>query len=301
MVGCAPAGDQTETRAPQVQSSRDPNPVADRVNADSAWTALTTQVAFGPRVPGTEGHRRCGDWLVRELQRRGGRVQEDAFSYRDTTGTTWPLRNILGRFGPEGHGRLLLVAHWDTRPWADEDPDPARRNDPILGASDGASGVAVLLEVMRVLQGETLPRGVDILLTDGEDLGRPGNPEGYCQGARRFARQPLTQYWRGIVVDLVGDTDLQLRVEANSMERAPEVVDWIWARGTHLEPRIFSVSVNGAIYDDHMPLIDAGLPTADIIDLQYWAWHTHADDLPAVSAASLVAVARVLASLTRSP
>jgi Peptidase family M28 len=279
----------------------DARPVEERVVADSAWAALITQLRFGPRVPGTEAHRRCGDWLVGELRRRGARVEEDTFTYRDSLGAVWPLRNILGHLGPSGNGRLLLVAHWDTRPWADQDPDPAGRNTPIPGASDGASGVAVLLEVARVLQGETLPRGIDILFADGEDLGRSNHSEGFCRGTRRFAERPLGGYWRGVVLDLVGDADLHLQVEQYSLARAPEVVDWIWERGTALAPDVFSTTLDGAIFDDHLPLLDAGLPTADVIDIDYAAWHTHADDVGAVSAASLAVVARVTASLARSP
>jgi Zn-dependent M28 family amino/carboxypeptidase len=259
------------------------------------------QLRFGPRVPGTDAHRRCGDWLVAELTRRGAKVDEDAFPYRDPEGRTWPLRNILGHIGPAGTGRLLFVAHWDSRPWADRDPDPARRQDPIPGASDGASGVAVLLEVARVLEGETLPRGVDILFTDGEDLGRSEHPEGFCRGTRHFAEKPLTAYWRAVVLDMVGDADLHLPVEEYSLERAPEVVDWVWERGTALAPQVFSTAMNGAVYDDHMPLLEAGLPAADVIDFDYPAWHTHADDEAAVSAASLATVARVMASLAASP
>ncbi|HYV51064.1 MAG TPA: M28 family peptidase [Dongiaceae bacterium] len=300
VLGCKPASDTTKQATPEA-GPQDTRPIETQVSADSAWAALTTQLHFGPRVPGTEAHRRCGDWMIAELKRYGARVEEDTFSYSDTVGTTWPLRNILGHLGPAGNGRLLLVAHWDTRPWADEDPDPARRNQPIPGASDGASGVAVLLEVARVMQGETLPRGVDILFADGEDLGRHGHPEGYCRGTRRFAERPLTAYWRGIVLDLVGDNDLHLKIEQYSLARAPDVVDWIWQRGAALAPDVFSQEMDGAIFDDHIPLLDAGLPAADVIDLDYGPWHTHADDAGAVSAASLVAVARVVASLAHTP
>jgi len=299
LLGCKSASHDPEPSPPQ--PAADARPIENRVVPDSAWVALTTQLHFGPRVPGTDAHRRCGDWLVAELKRLGARVEEDTWSYSDTAGTTWPLRNILGHLGPAGNGRLLLVAHWDTRPWADQDSDPARRKQPIPGASDGASGVAVLLEVARVLQGETLPRGVDILFADGEDLGRSGHPEGYCRGTRRFAEHSLMPYWRGVVLDMVGDADLHLNVEQYSLARAPEVVDWIWERGASLAPDVFSLDVDGAIFDDHIPLLDAGLPAADVIDFDYAPWHTHADDVGAVSATSLVAVARVVASLAHAP
>jgi len=299
-LGCKSGSHQELSQSPPPQKTDVHDPIESRVNSDSTWAALVTQLRFGPRVPGTPPHQQCGDWLVSQLKRYGATVEEDTFTYTDSTGT-WRLRNILGHLGPAGNGRLLLVAHWDTRPWGDEDPDPKRRNQPIPGASDGASGVAILLEVARLVQGETLPRGVDILFADGEDLGRHDHQEGYCRGTRRFAERSLIPYWRGIVLDMVGDSDLHLKVEQYSVLRAPDVVDWIWQRGAALSPDVFSQEIDGAIFDDHIPLLDAGLPTADVIDFDYAAWHTHADDVGAVSPTSLVAVARVVASLASNP
>jgi hypothetical protein len=269
--------------------------------ADSAWGYLSRQVAFGPRVPGTAAHRACAHWLAKRLAAAGGTVERDPFTYTDAAGTTWPLENILGRFGPEGGGRLLLVAHWDTRPWADRDPAVERRTAPIPGANDGGSGVAVLLEVARNLGTRTLPRGVDILFTDGEDLGRPDEPEGYCRGSRRFAGGDLSRYRRAVVVDLVGDADLRLLIEGYSLERAPEVVDWVWRRGVQLSPEVFDPVPGPFVFDDHVPLLDAGLPAADIIDIDYAAWHTAADDLRAVSRVSLARVGVVVLSLAADP
>jgi hypothetical protein len=228
-------------------------------------------------------------------------VEEQVFHHQDAEGRRWPLRNIVGRFGPAGGGRLLLVAHWDTRPWADEERDPELRERPIPGANDGASGVAVLLEVARALGRASLPRGVDILLADGEDLGRPGNNASYCQGSRYFAGRGLGSYEKAVVLDLVGGRNLFLPVEANSLRLAPTVVDWVWERGLELSPEVFSRRVGPAVYDDHMPLNEAGLPSADVIDISYPAWHTLADDLEAVSPQSLAAVGRVALSLALRP
>lgn len=296
------ATDSASTPAPA--SGKDfapPSAPAVRVDPDSVWAALTAQVGFGPRVPGSEAHRLAGDWLVRQLAARGARVEEDHFEYRDPAGRVWPLRNILAHLGPEGRGRLLLVAHWDSRPWADRDPDPARRDLPIAGANDGASGVAVLLETARVLWGADIPRGVDLLFADGEDLGRSDDLDGFCRGTRRFARRGLLVYAQAVVVDMVGDADLHLPVEQYSMARAPEVVDWVWERGVRLSPEAFEYRMGPAVFDDHVPLLDAGLPAVDVIDMSYPAWHTHADNLGAVSSASLVLVARVLADLAAAP
>jgi hypothetical protein len=161
--------------------------------------------------------------------------------------------------------------------------------------------VAVLLEVARNLGTRTLPRGVDILFTDGEDLGRPDEPEGYCRGSRRFAGGDLSRYRRAVVVDLVGDADLRLLIEGYSLERAPEVVDWVWTRGVQLSPEVFDPVPGPFVFDDHVPLLDAGLPAADIIDIDYAAWHTAADDLRAVSRVSLARVGVVVLSLAADP
>jgi len=268
---------------------------------DAAWDLLARQVAFGPRVPGTEAHRRCADWLAGELEAAGARVTRDRFTYRDPAGTVWPLENILGSMGPEGTGRILLIAHWDSRPWADMDPDPARRTRPIPGANDGASGVAVLLQVAREIRGESLPRGVDVLLVDGEDLGHADDRNGYCRGSIHFTERGIGVYWRGIVLDMVGDADLAIPVEGYSRSAAPDVVDWIWSRGRKLAPEVFVGTPGPTVYDDHIPFLQAGLPTADVIDMDYAVWHTAADDLAAVHRRSLGAVGRVVLSLVRDP
>lgn len=274
---------------------------AEEFEPDSAWTALTVQLAFGPRVPGTDAHRACAAWLAARLAACGAKVERDAFTYRDPAGSDWPLENILGRFGPEGGARLLLVAHWDTRPWADEDADPARRLQSFPGANDGASGVAVLLELARVFSRCSPPRGVDVLFADGEDLGRPENPEGFCRGTRRFAERGVGSYERGIVLDMVGDIDLGIPIEQNSFRLAPEVVDWVWERGRRLAPEVFAAQIGPHVIDDHIPLIEAGLPTVDIIDFDYPYWHTAGDDVSRVSAASLGSVGRVVLSLAMDP
>jgi glutaminyl-peptide cyclotransferase len=295
-------------RAPGTAAARPGDPPASApadpglaFDADSAFADLARQVAFGPRVPGTSAHRECGEWIVAELARRGARVERDPFTYTDADGRSWPLVNIVGHYGPAGEGRLLLVAHWDSRPWADQDPDSTLRDRPIPAANDGASGVAVLLEVARNLNGRELPRGVDLFFTDGEDLGHEGEPDGYCRGTRRFAGRGLGAYRRAVVLDMVGDVDLHIPVEGYSYTRAPQVVDWVWTRGLALSPEVFSTQRGNYVYDDHMPLLEAGLPAVDVIDFDYPYWHTHRDDLGAVSARSLGSVGRVVLSLAVRP
>jgi hypothetical protein len=274
---------------------------ADRFNADRAWDYLVRQVEFGPRVPGTPAHQACGDWIEETLRNLGGRVSADRFDYTDPDGRTWPLRNILARFGPEGDNRLLLLAHWDCRPWADEEPDSLDRMEPVLGANDAASGVAVLLEIAHHLPGADLPVGVDLLFTDGEDLGRAGDPEGFCRGSKRFAAKGVGEYGRAVLLDLVGDADLSIPVEPYSVANAPEVVDWVWGRAEALGVAEFRREFGPPVYDDHVPLQQAGLAAVDIIDFDYPAWHTRSDDLSKVDRRSLEAVGRVVLSLAVHP
>lgn len=274
---------------------------ANRFDSGRAWADLKYQVELGPRVPGTASHEACGDWLVATLQAAGARITEDRFEHTDAEGTLWPLRNILARFGPEGGRRILLVAHWDTRPWADR--DRAELHDqPILGANDGASGVAVLLEIARHL-GQTPPAtGVDLLFTDGEDLGRPGSAEGFCIGTKRFvAKGHAAQVEAVLVLDMIGDADLRIPVEPYSRDHAPELVDWVWGRAELLGVAAFVRESGNPVYDDHIPFLEAGIPAVDLIDFEFPAWHTHADNLSAVSEASLGHVGRVVLSLILAP
>jgi acetylornithine deacetylase/succinyl-diaminopimelate desuccinylase-like protein len=270
-------------------------------SADSAMAHLVHQVSLGPRVPGTGAHRRCAEWIEARLRARGLAVERDPFMAQTPDGKVWPLVNLLGRAGPPGDGRILFVAHWDTRPWADQDPDPARRDTPIPGANDGASGVAVLLELARCLAGAPLPRGVDLLFADGEDLGRGGDLSGFCLGSRRFAAREAARYWRVVVVDMVGDRDLEIPMEPTSARRAPEVVDWVWTRAARLAPEVFTTRLGPTVYDDHVPFLDAGVPAVDLIDFDYPAWHTLKDDLDQVEARSLGIVGRLLLDLARNP
>lgn len=300
LMGCA---DNVRESPPAARGERPAGETGEPAfSADSSWAYLVRQVEFGPRVPGTQAHLECRDWLAATLARMGGEVEVHPFSYRDPQGTEWPLFNVFARFGPPGGNRLLLFAHWDSRPWADEDPDPARRSEPVLGANDGASGVAVLLEVARHLAASDLPRGVDILFTDGEDLGTADNFDGFLRGAKEFAAtRDLTVYRRGILLDMVGGVGLRLGVEGNSVQRAPEVVDWVWKRGVELSPEAFTYSPGVTLYDDHMALLDAGLPCVDVVDFNFPGWHTVHDDLRGVDRLSLESVGRVVLSLARHP
>ena len=255
------------------------------------------QVAQGPRIPGEPGSLAVRDWLAAEMGRLGGRVERQAFA--DTLlGRIWPLENVIGRFGPSTGRRIALFAHYDTRPWSDEDPDTSKRNQPVAGANDGASGVAVLLEVAEVLSRQAPSVGVDLVFLDGEDYGRAGDPESYSRGSQGYARRlpargDPARPVAGFLFDLVGDADLGIWDEAHSALRATNLVELVHEAARATAARHFHPEVRHIVIDDHIPLLDAGLPTVNIIDFDYPAWHTTRDLPDQVSAESLAEVSRV--------
>jgi hypothetical protein len=259
-----------------------------------AFADLETQFRLGPRMPGTEAHDQCREWMAGRLAKAGGKVEQQAFD--DTVyGRPYRFTNVRARFGPTTGPWIVLGAHWDTRPFADQDPDTARRRLPVPGANDGASGVAVLLEVARALGQTAPPVGVEIVLFDGEDLGEHGDVEGYCRGSRHYVAalgHPRPQL--AIVVDMVGDKDLELHYEQNSHNAAPNIVARLWSGGGKVNAPAFKSDLRHNVYDDHGPFLEAGIPGVDIIDFDYPAWHTTGDDLSQVRAASLGQVGRTL-------
>jgi len=272
---------------PEVPAQRAP------FDGEAAFVFLQEQVAFGPRSPGSAGHEQCRLYLTNKMAEFCDSVSEQSFTY---LGATPPLTmtNILGTRNPSAPLHILLGAHWDTRPRADRDPDPSKRSQPILGANDGASGVAVLLELARELKAEALPYRVTFALLDGEDYGV--TLEQYFLGSKYYAQNlPEPRPKRGIIVDMVGDADLALYQEPNSRLYAPSLVDAVWSLAAQLGMDAF-VPQQGeaAILDDHMPLNAVGIPTIDIIDFDYPYWHTTMDTVDKCSPASLRAVGSVL-------
>lgn len=270
--------------------------------AGRAFALLEQQVAFGPRVPGSEGHRRQLDWMTEFLRERADTVIQQSFAHTTGAGQRLELTNVFARFRPEMRERVLLLAHWDTRPTADQDPDPANRQRPVPGANDGASGVAVLLELAELFRRQPPPIGVDILLTDGEDYG-PGTEDMFL-GARYFAANLPAGYapLYGVLLDMVGDRDPRFPVEGNSAQLAPEVVRRVWAVAAELGySDIFPNTVGDYVTDDHIPLNQAGIRTINIIDFQYGPgnryWHTLQDVPENTSAETLRIVGEVVAEL----
>ena len=268
-------------------------------NADRAFSHLTAQVELGPRVPGAKGHAGCRDYILRHLSGSAKTLQTQEFPVEclddAVTGT-----NIVAGFGSGELAPVLFCCHWDTRPIADEDPEPQNRGKPIPGANDGASGVAVLLELATLFAKKPPPRRVYLVFFDAEDSGNYAECE-YCIGSLFFAEHldsvlpELPGF--GVLVDMVGDRDLSLPKERYSVAAAPALVNRIWAIARRLGHDQFKDELGRAVFDDHIWLNEAGIPTINIIDFEYPFWHTLEDTADKCSRESLKAVGDVLLAL----
>lgn len=306
-LACGRPGTSEDTPAPAHAATATELAVrsASPFSADSAMRHVRRMVETGPRVPGTEAHARVGRYLVETLRGLADTVVIDRWTHVTTRGDTLPLLNVAARFNPvpglagAAPERVLYVAHWDTRPVAEKDPDPARRARPIAGANDGAAAVGMLLEVARHLHATRPALGVDLLLVDGEDWGdfrAPGTPD-VLLGSRRAARAlpfPDTPYAWGVVWDLVGARDAWFGQESASIRQAPSMIQAIWevAYALGYQDRFREVGV-GNVLDDHVPLQAAGLPVGVVIHTRFAAHHQGADTLGVVDPASVQMVGNV--------
>jgi Zn-dependent M28 family amino/carboxypeptidase len=266
------------------------------LDGDAAMELLKKQCAFGPRVPGTLPHAKTRDFLATTLKKYTDDVRVQSFPYK-TGGRTLTLSNIVAVFGSAKEPGVLLCAHWDTRPFADKEKDSKRAQLPIPGANDGASGVAVLLEVARRLHAVPPPVPVAIVFFDGEDWGKTA--ETMFLGSRYYAKNPIP--WKpryGILLDMVGDKNLQLPIEAGSLRFARSVVSDLWGIAAQMGIVAFQQKVGYEILDDHVFLSEAGIPCVNIIDFDYPPWHTLEDTPDKCSAESLRKVGDVLLRFT---
>ncbi len=272
-------------------------------SADSAYSYLARQVEFGPRVPNTDAHRLAGDWLVQELKRHGAIVTEQKTDLKAFDGTVLHARNIFGQINPEASSRILLLAHYDCRPWADQDPEEANRKKPVDGANDGASGVAVILETARQLKASGSGLGVDFLFVDAEDWGTDGDDDSWAMGTRYFAENPPVEGYApsfAILLDMVGGKDAQFPREYFSQQNAAYLNDAFW-NAAHKAGHAsrFPNKMGGAVTDDHVELIKVGIPAIDIIEYNSASgfnphWHTTTDNLDNISKETLGAVGESL-------
>ena len=285
-----------------VFASCSPAEAGPQFDQHTALSYVERQLAFGYRIPNTEGHRQTGDWILERLRATADTVEVQAFTHVTVDGDTLALRNFIGRFRPESSERVLMLAHWDTRPYSDNAQNLGDRSLPVPGANDGASGVAVLLAVADQLALEPPVYGVDLLFVDGEDYGDFIEDKDVLLGSRYFAAnlpagyQPLF----AVLFDMIGDRDLSIEQEWHSVQRTPEVVERVWRAANQLgHGDVFVDRVGAAVTDDHLPLLDAGIRAIDVIDFEYPYHHTPQDTLDKVSAESLRIVGEVALALVR--
>ena len=278
-------------------------------NADSAYHYTATQVSFGPRVPGTEAHKACGNYLSGELKRFGATVTEQEATVYLNDKTPVGIKNIIGSFQPENKSRILLFAHWDSRPFADHDPNPDNWKKPIDGANDGAGACAALLEIARQIGMNPPTVGVDIIFFDMEDWGehdkiRDNHYGYYCMGSEYWARNPHIPNYSaryGILFDMVSAPDAQFYKEWNSQRSAPAVVKKVWeaARATGYGSYFIDRDI-GYIMDDHVLVIEhRKIPCIDIIHSNPSSgfgsyWHTLDDNMNNISKETLTAVGQTV-------
>jgi hypothetical protein len=288
-------------------------------NADSAYQFVKTQVDFGPRVCNTRAHEMCGNYLEKKLRRYCPDVVVQKGEIKAYNGTMLKFKNIIASFNPATNDRIFLCSHWDSRPYADHDPDAAKHNTPIDGANDGASGVGVLLEIARQLSISKPVMGVDIILLDAEDYGPPEDKkqqedttDWWALGAQYWAKNPhkgnyFAKY--GILLDMVGAPNATFLQEAFSMAYAPSVVKSVWGTAAKLGySDYFIFEEGGMITDDHVPINKIlNIPTIDIVHLDrisktgfYPYWHTVRDDINSIDRTTLKVVGTTLLKVIES-
>ena len=285
--------------------------VGPQFSADSAFMFCQQQCDFGPRTMNSEAHELCGQWIVEKFQGYGMNVTEQRATLTGFDGTPLQSNNIIARYQPDKEQRIMICAHWDSRPWADNDPDEANHTKPVMAANDGASGVAVMLEIARLLQADTcqLPVGVDFVCFDAEDWGSHDDNDSWALGAQYWSKQFRTQNSEfrikyGILLDMVGGQGARFYQEGYSKYYANHVVKRVWqAAAVAGFSSYFPQEDGGGITDDHVPVNEvAKIPCIDIIN--YYpdceassfgpTWHTIHDDMEHLDLGTLKAVGQTL-------
>ncbi|MGD0711481.1 MAG: M28 family peptidase [Bacteroidales bacterium] len=284
-------------------------------NADSAYNYTAKQVAFGPRTPNSSAHDKCADFLISKFKTYSKNVIVQESVTKGFDGKALNFKNIIVSFFPENNNRIFIGAHWDSRPFADQDPDEKNHKTPIPAANDGASGVGILMEIARQFSKTPPPIGIDLILFDVEDYGQPeksGFPEQedtWCLGSQYWAKNPHVKgYYAkfGIVIDMVGNEGATFYQEGTSMKYAPDIVKKVWDIGIRAGySDYFLFSKMGELTDDHLYInMIAKIPTIDIINHDastrsgfYKYWHTLKDDMNGINKNTLKAVGQTLLSV----
>lgn len=309
LTGTTACGNRTSSRSQDTDTiAMAPAP---EFNADSAYAFTAAQCAFGPRVPNTEAHKLCGNYIAEKFRSYGALVTDQYAGLTAFDGTVLKARNIIASYNPDAEARLLICGHWDSRPWADNDPDSANWHKPVLAANDAASDVAVMLEMARLIAQNPLKIGIDFICFDAEDYGAPqwinsSEENDWCLGSQYWAENPHKFGYKarfGILMDMVGGQGSTFSKELFSKEYAAQVVDIVWNTATQIGYGNYFLNRDGGyITDDHLPVNRiAKIPCIDIIP--YFSdgpsgfgptWHTVNDDMEHIDKNVLKAVGQTV-------
>jgi Predicted aminopeptidases len=306
VAGCSSASKQSASADQTAQVA------VPQFDSDSSFLYVKTQCDFGPRVPNSKAHDACADYLVSKMEHFGAKVIRQKADLKGYDGTILKSTNIIASYKPELKERILLCAHWDCRPWCDQDKDPANHHKPVMGANDAASGVGVLMEVARQLNKQQPAVGVDIIFLDSEDYGTPEFYQGthdedsWCLGTQYWAKNPHVKGYKarfGILLDMVGAPGAVFYKEQESLNFAPAIVDKVWNKAREYGfTSNFVDGTGGAITDDHIYVNRlAGIPCIDIIHFDPHSqtgfgsyWHTTHDTMDNVDKQTLLVVGQTL-------
>lgn len=282
-------------------------------SADSAYASIVKQCSFGPRIPNSEAHRQCGDYIVERFKALGLSVTEQKADLKAWDGKMLHSRNIIAAYRPELADRIIICTHWESRPWADADPDSTKHHEPVMAANDGASGVGVMFELARNLKALNPNVGIDFICFDSEDYGAPywagdkapQDGSDWCLGSQYWATHPHVPGYKakfGILLDMVGGQDARFAYEGMSMRYARDVMVGVWDAATRAgADNLFQSVQGGYAQDDHIPMNEvAGIPTIDIIPFIEGehsfgtTWHTVSDTPENISKETLRGVGQTL-------
>jgi glutaminyl-peptide cyclotransferase len=255
-------------------------------NAERAYQDVVYQVSLGPRIPGSKAHQEVQSWISKEIEAAGWKFESQNGNFENV-----PIRNLIAKRG-SGARWIILAAHYDSRIYADRDPDITKQNEPVPGANDGASGVAILIELARSLRKNNFDQTIWLVFLDAEDNGNI-NSYDWSMGSRFFVSKLEGKPDQVIIIDMIGDKDLNIYMEKNS---DLELTRSIWDEAAKLGYQQFITQPKYRIIDDHLPFIEKGITAIDIIDFDYPYWHTSQDTSDKVSAQSLQVIGDTLIS-----
>jgi len=287
-------------------------------NSDSAFSFVATQVSFGPRIPNSQNHKQCKQYLINKFKSYNFNIIEQNFKAKTYNGTILDATNIIATINEKANIRIMLAAHWDTRPYADQETNPELQNKPIDGANDGASGVGILIELARLLSKEKIDIGIDIILFDAEDYGAPAFEKSievnddWCLGSQYWSKNlhiPGYSPNYGILLDMTGGRNAKFAKEEYSLKYASDIVEKIWtiAMNNGFDNYFIDKKV-GAIIDDHYYVNTiAKIPCVNIVNYDEMSgnffgnfWHTHKDNMSIIDKGTLYAVGQTLLNVIYS-